>query len=401
MGPYNIDFLLAVLLASILCLTTACQRIENITAAPTNIDALSQAKDTICDKQIVLLGEGPNHGEGTTEIFKSKLTKSLVSDCGFELILFEASFYEFIRLNERVTQGVQLNQDDIGTAIGGLWRYDTQMQSLIAFMVDAVNTGKLALGGIDDQLGGRGQDFTNYALPGVLMSHLDVEIRESCQKLLEQRSIYSFPKEQPYNWAKKNELLSCLENDNEKVTSPDVTAMRKSVERFIDRDFEDNKNQFQGREDSMYGNFEMLYAAWNTPPKTIIWSSTVHVTKSRKALQFIEGPTLGERIKTTFENDSYVIGFSALTGSHRLMGGKDAKLPEAPPNSIEKISLKGKAVEDVFLDTKELAAFGLAPAAAIKNSYQEENWNELLDGLVIFREQTPVTRVNRPVSNPL
>src|SRR5215471_17171255 len=54
--------------------------------------------NAVCQKQIVLLGELPTHGEAHTFDAKSKIADRLIARCGFTAMLFEAPIYDFIGL---------------------------------------------------------------------------------------------------------------------------------------------------------------------------------------------------------------------------------------------------------------------------------------------------------------
>ena len=62
---------------------------------PNTVDSYSAVKTALCDKQVVLLGEGAGHNEGATNAFKSQLVIELMQNCGFSLIVFESSFFEY------------------------------------------------------------------------------------------------------------------------------------------------------------------------------------------------------------------------------------------------------------------------------------------------------------------
>ena len=62
---------------------------------PSIVDGVVKA---VCQKQIVLLGEPPTHGEALAFDAKSKITDRLMAQCGFTAIVFEAPIYDFIGL---------------------------------------------------------------------------------------------------------------------------------------------------------------------------------------------------------------------------------------------------------------------------------------------------------------
>ena len=389
-----------VTLISLLWLTASCQSGDNQQPISKAIDAFTQVQNVLCDKQVVLLGEGPNHGEGATEAFKSNLVQSLIENCGFELLVFESAFYEFAKIDYDRSQDRQIERDAIAAAMGGLWRYDAQVQPLISYITEAVNAGTLTVGGMDDQVAGHGQDYANFELP----KHVMKGRGDECLDIMSRKAAYTFTKEDPYDAAKKSRLIQCLVQTNRPDESPFdpemAGAMRATLARMVERDFVDNYTQSQGRELSMFENFSFWYER-KKQPKTIIWTATVHAAKSGSFWSRSENfETVGQKVNESFGEASYVLGFSALMGRHRLMNGKFETLPDAPKTSLEAMSIQSSETDIVFLNTPELVDLGRAPSAALSNRYQEQNWDTFLDGLVIFREQTPVTRINQSALTP-
>ena len=76
--------------------------------------------NAVCQKQIVLLGELPTHGEAHTFDAKSKIADRLIAQCGFTAILFEAPIYDFIGL-ERAAETRTATPEQLDNAIGRFW----------------------------------------------------------------------------------------------------------------------------------------------------------------------------------------------------------------------------------------------------------------------------------------
>lgn len=360
-------------------------------------DTFRQLQATLCDKQVVLLGEGSFHGEGVTFAFKAKIAQALIEDCGFSLLLFESSFYEFTKINTDISNGRVTSIQDTEAAISPLWKDEVEMQSFIQFLNLAANNQSITLGGIDDRVGSRGQDYSNFLMPIEITEWLDEEMQSECRTAFNQRIMYSFSLVDPYDQTKKQRLLACLNNLEEDDSQPKeeetLSAMRKSVVRMLNRDLTDRKSRFSGRANSMYKNFEYWYDNAQNQPRTIVWSSTVHAAKSGDVLKAFGGSSnFGEYIKLRFSEDAYALGFSALEGAHAKIGGDIENLPTAPENSIEAITMSGTDCDYAFLSAQDLESFDFSPAAAIQNIYETKNWATILDGLVVFREQRPPIR---------
>src|SRR4051812_36963888 len=87
---------------------------------PTPQSIVDGVVNAVCQKQIVLLGELPTHGEAHTFDAKSQIADRLVAQCGFTAILFEAPIYDFIGL-ERAAAARTATPEQLDNAIGRFW----------------------------------------------------------------------------------------------------------------------------------------------------------------------------------------------------------------------------------------------------------------------------------------
>jgi erythromycin esterase-like protein len=82
--------------------------------------AEARAVEEICDRQVVVLGELPSHGESRGFQAKARIVELLVAQCGFDVLLFEGPFYEFLGFQEAVNDG-RAAPMQLDRAIGGIW----------------------------------------------------------------------------------------------------------------------------------------------------------------------------------------------------------------------------------------------------------------------------------------
>ena len=189
---YIISFLTFI---CIFCLSGCGEPVGNLNshqADTVHSDEFSEILETLCQSNTVLLGEGPTHGEGTTLTFKADVVKSLISNCGFELLLFEASFYEFAKLQEIKESEEKINRDEIETALGFIYRNKAELQDLFNFISNEISSNSLKVGGLDYQPGGRGQNYSNFEMLGEILPSLMAEDKEQCKVALKQRIYYNF-----------------------------------------------------------------------------------------------------------------------------------------------------------------------------------------------------------------
>lgn len=135
---------------------------------------------------VVLIGEGANHGDGRSLAFKAALVQRLVEQCHFDTIVFEASSYDFLELDRRLRQDEPVTRTMLSSAVGGLWNRNDEIQPLITWMHESLVAGRLRLGGMDDQLGSAGAFYSTAGMPAELSDLLAGERRDMCKGMLRQ-----------------------------------------------------------------------------------------------------------------------------------------------------------------------------------------------------------------------
>ncbi|OAN62247.1 erythromycin esterase family protein [Sphingomonas sp. TDK1] len=358
--------------------------------------ALTGALRDLCGKKVALLGEGPTHGDGNTEQFKVVLVDRLIHQCGFTMVLFEASHYEFLNIENAHKSGRRLEQEQVATAVGGLWRFDVDFQPLLPMLTEGLNDGTLRLGGLDDQLGAVGQNFANVQLVEDLTAHMQPDRRSICREAFRHRIYQHYPKEMPYSKKEKEALLLCLAEASSASRDAEHKHMARSLSRWIDRDLLGDTEMYRERDRSMFENFQWLKSRLPRSMKIIIWGATMHLAKDASATSYFPASgNLGSRIHAVYGKSAYSLGFSALEGAYRVGRRNQQILPRAPAGSLEAQAIAGAAPEEdvVFLGPRPLARPGAISAAAFRHEYQTTDWSQALDGLVIFRRERPAQLV--------
>lgn len=106
--------------------------------------------DAVCSKQMVVLGELPSHGESKAFQAKAQIVKQLVNRCGFDAILFEAPIYDFLGFQSAAAKGKAVSAQ-LDNAIGRFW-LTRELSDWRQWLYTQATHGRLALGGIDDQV---------------------------------------------------------------------------------------------------------------------------------------------------------------------------------------------------------------------------------------------------------
>ena len=95
----------------------------------------------------------------------------------------------------------------------------------------------------------------------------------------------------------------------------------------------------------------------------------------------------------SFGDQAFVVGFSALAGSYRVNRHTLTPLPTAPITSLEAGALAAGEVQAAYLGPEQLKLEGAKESAALEHTFQTADWADVLDGLVVFREEHPSQRL--------
>ena len=356
----------------------------------------------LCGKQVVLLGESPTHGFGKTMQFKAQLVRQLVDGCHFNAVFFESGIYDFLHIQSQITSGGQVADDDVAAAIGGLWA-NRDVAPLISYLLGKARGGPLAIGGIDDQLG-RGT-WAQLQMPAELVQHVSGGEQARCLGILQRHTLWQYRDDAPYGPKDKALILGCLDEIETSIGSRPASdapsgqahlAMVASLKRTLARDFTqdppsaDSTTQLLNARDlSMYQNFRWLVSRLPAGTKVIVWTATTHAAKDPQRVPGFAGlAPLGKLLQDDYGDRSFTLFISAASGSYALTYQPVRELTPAPEGSLEQ-----RAVMDGgdarYYRRKELHDLGVIAGRALGTGFQTAQWDELCDGLVVFREERP------------
>jgi len=152
---------------------------------------------------------------------------------------------------------------------------------------------------------------------------------------------------------------------------------------------------FNDRDRWMYLNFEWLLARLPAHRK-VIWAANVHLAKDLSGVSGEENRVpFGSYLRRRFKGRAFALGFSAYSGSYAITGQPVRQLSAAPGDSLEAKIFAGRDSDTTYLSLKELRRFSLkelrrfgsVPARALGVGFKTARWDQVLDGLVIFREE--------------
>lgn len=380
------------------------------TAAHTRLDSIGSevlqavARD-LCDRDVALLGEA-DHGDGRTIAFKVALVQRLVNDCGYDAVFFEASHYDFLELARRARLGETVSPDMLASAIGGHWRYDTELQPLIHFLFERAQAGRLALGGLDDQLGSAGAFYSNDGMPEALAAYLPDARRAECRALLTRRihgasGIRADP-ERGRSLLCLTEIGRSVERGRDPITREAHLAMLAGIDRAIDRDrfFTENGMDVPGyvraRDRAMYIAFRRLAGRLTRRSRIIVWAANSHVAKDATMTRDYAGSrNFGAFIREAYGVRAFALGFSALSGTHYWTRQEPSRaFQAAAPGSLEARAMAGGRADAAYLAPARLAALGAVPGSLFMHQPLTTRWSDVMDAVIVFDVERAPRRID-------
>lgn len=369
-------------------------------AKPTSI--IDQVVHDLCGKRVALLGEAPMHGFGKTLEFKVDVARRLVSECHYSAFLIESGAYDFLNIQRKVKAGQPITQAMIAAAIGGLWA-NRDVEPLLPFLLEKAQSGALLLGGLDDQIG-RGTYAQRQMLTD-LAEYLQGDDKPQCLAIFQRHTLWQYTAEAPYSQKDRALILACLDKMEPGLALAKNRAVRdygasmiENLRRSLARNFREGApagvdlitQTFNDRDRSMYMNFRWWMSRLPADGKAIIWTATSHAAKDLSGVpgqeQFVP---LGSYIRRDFKDHAFVLGVSAYSGTYGMARQPVRPLAAAPANSLEGQAFGTGDSDARYLNASQIHALGSILARPLGPDFKMANWNDVLDGLVIFREERP------------
>jgi erythromycin esterase-like protein len=329
--------------------------------SPPRDPALQPLSRVLCDKDIVLLGELPSHGEAKTFGLKAKIVQDLVQSCGFDAVLFEAPIYDFVGFHDAIHSRTA-NAAQLDNAIGRFW-LTRELAPFRAWLYDQALRGGLLVGGIDDQVSITSQ-YARARLPEL--------VSDECQPTVRRNLEWTYNNTQPFDAAEQQRLQTCA---SAAATDPLLRNLHTYVARQV------NGATARTRDAVMADNVAWYVSQMPKGSKVIIWTATVHAARKQGELST---KPLGAFLVESHRNVA-AIGFTALRGETSMAARPAKRLPDLPETALEARSLPGD-VAWTFLDNRQLQELGNLPARLIGRTVAA-NWAEYFDGVVVIRDE--------------
>lgn len=390
--------------------------IQSISPSNSDFADLSFLKQQIGDKQIVMIGE-QDHFAGASIDAKARIVNFLIKEMGFEVILFEAGFYD---VHKSVEYAKQEKRGGFRYSLYFLW---SKSQNIIPFLdslsKDAVD-GKIYLDGFDPK-------FTSIYSSKFYISDLEKILNETeyiksnqadwnIYKKLVQGAADKFDKQLTKFDEKERDLLYRASRDISKVlVSANQNYWAQTVLTNTDILIEYSKISLKdmvaanekaeklnnNRDSLMAENTKWLLENKYKGKKVIIWAASYHITKQPELISttskdnFNGKKTLGGEIGKLYGDKVYSIGFISYQGKYGISFEKPKGTTIKPhnENSIEAyihkynhpfcwLTLKDN--KNVNGKTAIINGFNNA-------SYSSSDWSKNFDALIYIENMYPNT----------
>ena len=360
---------------------------------------LDRAVRDVCRKDIVLLGEDSDHGSGRTLAIKVELVRRLATRCGFRGIVFESSLYASLELERRLAAG-DADEDAVRDAAGQLWFRADEAQPMTRFLLEQARAGRLRIGGMDMQpvvLPGR---YTQSRLADDVAAVLDVPRRDACAEELRRHTNWQYDDASPFDDAAQQRLRGCIDamraaaDAQPTRTTPEIARSIVGLSQYMAMAADGGTDV---RDRAMFDNLMWYRDRWPKGTRILVWCATVHAAKTLSGFTELQHP-LGGYVHARFGDRAAAIGFSALGGHFGTLsvGATPMTLSELPQDALEVRTLADSDDGLRYVDRRTLAKAGTASARALtyRRTYALP-WAQVLDGLIVLREEKPTTRAAR------
>lgn len=340
--------------------------------------------DVLCQKQIVVLGELPTHGEAHTFDAKSRITDRLIARCGFSAVLFEAGIYDFIGF-ERAVETRTATPEQLDNAIGRFW-WTRELEPWRRTLFEAATRQRILVGGLDDQVSITSH-YAKAALPRLIAAASSDTTTAECRQTVNRHLGWTYDATNPFDERERLRLRQCARDAadaaaaNRSLDAAD-RAMLDSFARYADRQ---RKGVTSGRDESMYRNAAWYLERLPANSRIVIWTATVHAARQRGSLS--EMP-LGARVMERWGDRVATVGFTAYAGYTSRAGRPASPIPDAPPGSLEATATSESAW--ALLDAKQLRAIGRVPSRLL-GTFVSETWSDYFDAVIVIRQEVAPT----------
>ncbi len=369
-------------------------------------------------RRIVTLGEAA-HSDGTAFEVKARLVRFLHERCGFDVLVFEAGFYECDRAWRSAVAGESLVEQG-RRALQPIWERSEVVQDLLAYQQSTLTTDRpLQLAGMDMMPTGSllmeaAGDVEEVALAaGVdpmvveeglfLLAGMQTEFRRVIVADAEERRFALGPMEElgaALREAAKSETIADDLRQRAALCGQFLPSFVACVEMLAVADLSNPEGgpELNRRDGQMAANVVWLAEEMFPGKKLIVWGATSHLSRKRTLLDVHTARKMvpvGEHLARALPWEVYHLAVTAYGGAiGSALDSSPIDLEPARRGSLEEL-WAATGNDAAFLDFTHLpesAAWlrGTIGCRAMGHADVDGRWAECVDGLVLLREMAPV-----------
>lgn len=366
-------------------------------AAPSSFDAFSRADRAeidrlvrdVCRRDVVVLGEDANHGAARTVQVKIAITQRLVARCGFRAVLFESQVYDVLDYAHAAADG-RADVAMLADVVGPVWSRMPETRPLLDWLHGEVVAGRLHVGGIDPQVGGRTGRYAKMQLGTALASALAEPQRADCTREFDRHDRWQYDDAAPFDDVAQTRLRACSDAVRAALagqgTDPasDLAGMATAYGRYLEMALDGDGDR---RDLGMAELVAWHRARWPRGTRAIVWCATVHAAKRLDNIAPAMVP-MGTHLARTYGDRVAAIGFSAAGGTFGDLSGTVHALAPAGPEALETVALADARGDLRYLDRRWLRRHGVMSARPINDRIvHAAAWGDVLDGLMVLRQE--------------
>jgi erythromycin esterase len=410
--------------------------LATIDPASRDLTDLAPLREVLAGVRVVMLGEA-TRGDGSAFLAKTRLIRFLHQELGFDVLVFEAGFYDCARAWDEVRAGADARQA-LGGALPFFYTQAAQFQPLLELVAArAASDRPLAFAGIDSQMGGGvdGRDLgraLRAALPGLgippesvaSLAELEVALADATLERYATGEVAVPARQQ------RQRILDALAELRRRlrpagVRYPPAAAagaegafwlqVLDNVTTFLEASWKVGRwepgsvlsPQVHNLHDhQMAANLAWLARERFAGRKLIVWSLSVHLARDLDRLttgevatreRFDVMSTVGDEVAAALGDEAYTLAVTAYGGDKATPGRSPYPLLVPTAGSFEDL-MHRTGLEAALVDLRHLPASGGwlrrgLIARPISHKELLGIWPRHLDGLLFLRRSEASRRV--------